>query len=589
MNKTCTFIFFRNTPFNDFQNTIHFKNNVERDKFFLEDGHYTTLDYGSTQFNYIRDKSSITIKYPYESFDGINYCSFKEEYTGKRFYAFVESYEYVREGLTLVNMIIDTVMTYTQGDVLMNLNNIIVDRQHLSMMDYRNSIDELRTNDDILKTSTKKYIFQKIHRMTEFYIMFTCACDLTGSFGTQDSPTFSASKGCVFDNISSPVNLYIVPQNKFNELCELLAPFPWISQNIKKVLQIPTEIIDNGQLIKQKTLEIEFDELYSFPATGGRTTYKGEPVEDLTISKIDLYKMHALDMEQDIHLLRNEYTTIELLSWNGQQIYVDPAYINEDLKICRTSVCGYHNQISFYIKDYMTTGTELDIKNKVGESISVAKGQFLNNSLIFNNFDEVPVQIDNYSLALANSANRRELTEQKLISNRLQSIVNPNDNLQDRFYNAVSVLSNAHPMNILGKFTDEYEYYRMQKAEFADMALTPNSITNQTTGNSFQIATDCYGVTIKISSINTSEWRKVKKYYKFFGYELKEYGTHLSNINSMSLCNYVKFSGNWHLNSVDVQLQEQLKILFENGIRLWHNNNTPNPFSQNIMENIIVK
>ena len=60
--KLTNFRFFKNTPLIDFQNTIHFKSNSERDTFFLEGGHYAELEIQDVNFNYIRDKSSIKLK-----------------------------------------------------------------------------------------------------------------------------------------------------------------------------------------------------------------------------------------------------------------------------------------------------------------------------------------------------------------------------------------------------------------------------------------------------------------------------------------------------------------------------------------------
>ena len=43
------------------------------------------------------------------------------------------------------------------------------------------------------------------------------------------------------------------------------------------------------------------------------------------------------------------------------------------------------------------------------------------------------------------------------------------------------------------------------------------------------------------------------------------------------------------INGIDLALSEQMKVQFENGVRLWHDNGTKNPMSQNILENKIIK
>ena len=57
--KQTQFRFFKNTPLIDFQNTIHFKSNQERDAFFLEGNHYPELPLQTMDFNFIRDRSVV--------------------------------------------------------------------------------------------------------------------------------------------------------------------------------------------------------------------------------------------------------------------------------------------------------------------------------------------------------------------------------------------------------------------------------------------------------------------------------------------------------------------------------------------------
>ena len=171
------------------------------------------------------------------------------------------------------------------------------------------------------------------------------------------------------------------------------------------------------------------------------------------------------------------------------------------------------------------------------------------------------------------------------MSGRIKTVFDKDSSLQDRFYNAASLLTNLSPSNLLGKFNDEYEFYRQQKAEQADLALQSPTITAQTNGNGFQISNDIFGLTLKFSAPNQKEWEKVKKYYKLFGYQIDEENKSLSKVDSMTIANYLQFSGNWTLKGVDNALIEQMKPQFENGVRFWHDNGTANPMNQNILNN----
>src|SRR5699024_6455368 len=169
------------------------------------------------------------------------------------------------------------------------------------------------------------------------------------------------------------------------------------------------------------------------------------------------------------------------------------------------------------------------------------------------------------------------------------NVMDPNADLKDRFFNGASLISNLSPSNLFGKFNDEYEYYRTQKAEQADLALETPTITSQTTGNSFNIANKMLGIHFKYSKPSKSEMDKIKKYYKLFGYELNDQSASLDRLNSMSICNYVQFSGSWTIPHADVSIIEMMKAQFENGVRLWHNNNTANPMTQNVLNNKMVR
>src|SRR5699024_11073672 len=152
--KRTHFIFFKNTPLIDFQNTIHFNSNSERDSFFLKGNHYTELKIEHDNFNYIRDKSSVKISVKYEYMQGVNYCTFKSEFEGTRFYAYVMNYEYLNTDMETgldtvrVDLLIDGIMTFTQGNILEQLDNLNIQRQHLPMKEYEEHLFELKNNDD---------------------------------------------------------------------------------------------------------------------------------------------------------------------------------------------------------------------------------------------------------------------------------------------------------------------------------------------------------------------------------------------------------------------------------------------------------
>lgn len=574
--KTTTFTFFKNTPLIDFQNTIHFGNNAEREAFFLSGGHYTKLATESKNFNWVRDRSTVDVSIPYNDFRGVNYCTFLSDFEpGVRYYAYVMEYKYINDANTRVFLLIDPIMTFMQGVVLSTLKNLSISRQHLTFYNYESRLPQLKTNGDILKTSSKKYFYKRQLTFDSFMVVFQCACDLTADFGTVDDPKIETSKGVVYDGIISPVNLYVVAFNEFNNLMGSLAKYPWITQNIKSVLMIPTDFIDQNDLYNCGTIDGGFTTLKAFVGNGISTQPDLSP--HINMDMIELYALFGLDNLQEKHLLRNEYTTIECYAWDGQQLIIDTGLLHKDkgLNFKAMQVVGYKNQVAIYLDGYKTSDANI-------------QGSFLNDAIIFSNFDEIPILVDNFNLSLANTANQRKLTESKLLTNRVSNILDPKADLKTRFMDAASLVSGFSLSNLFGKFSDEYEFYRTQKAEQADLALNTPTITSQSNGNAFQVANGLFGLSVKFSKPDSLEMYKIKKYYQSFGYECNEENAYLSHPHSMSIANYFQFKGSWSLPNVDVALIEMMKAQFENGVRFWHNDNTSNPMIKDLIDNEIL-
>src|SRR5690625_3346713 len=429
MRDLTTFTFFKNTPLVDFQNTIHFSSNAERDNFFLNGGHYQTLDTENLRFNYIRDRSTIDVPISYHEFRGVNYCTFVSDFEpNMRYYAYVMNYEYQNDGNTRVYLLIDSIMTYTQGDVLESIPNLSVTRRHLTRTEYNNRLWELKNNDDVIKTSSKYYFTERRYNFYDFDIIIQCTCDLEADFGTVDDPKIETSDGLTYDKIASPVNIYHVKQSNFKALMKLLAPYPWITQNFRSISMIPSVFINDSNLEPITFDAFNFNQVSKF--RDGGTSDKGEfnnDIKNWNSTMTQLYSSYGLK-EDEKHLLRNEYATTEVYTFDGQQLLVDMGLLNEETGIEFKSevVTGFHNEIAVYLHNYK-------LKNKIsGEQ----NGSFLNDAIYFRNFDDIPILIDNYTLAMSKSANVRALQESKLVSNRIQSVFDPKSSLQERFYNA---------------------------------------------------------------------------------------------------------------------------------------------------------
>lgn len=569
--KLTDFVFYKNTPFTDFTNTILFDSNEQRDQYFTNT--FESISFYNMRFNFIRDRGTVQVPLSYQELSGINYCKFTSDFEPDvTYYAYVMDYRYLNDNTTEVTLLIDGIMTFCQGDTLEKFKNLSVTRKHLTRSEYNNRIDELKNNDDVIKTYTKRYTHTDKLLFKELDVLMQVSCSLTADFGDVDDPKIVSSEGITFDKITSPVNLYTVKRDKFNELMDKLAEFPWITQNIRSVSLVPSILLEN-KTVKVNPTSFNFDHLYTL-RDGATTELNRFDTDLLKISKTidEMYDMFGLDPDEDKHLLRNEYTTTEVYTFTGEQLFIDNGLLSEKYGLFFRSsyVMGYHNEVAVYVENYKS---EEDVE-----------GSFLNDAIFIKNFDDVPIMIDNYNLSLAKTAHQRQLAESKLISNRIANIADTGADPKDRFIDAMSLTTNLSPMNLFGKFVDEHEFYKQQQAEMKDMALNTDTVTGQSNNNSLAIARDFFGITVKHAQPTKSEWDKIKKYYKLFGYLVNDENTTI-NPRTMTICDYVQFSGQFMIENVDISINEMIKAQFENGVRFWHYNGLSNPMEQNVLDN----
>lgn len=580
--------FFYNTPLTDYQNTIHFESNEERDNHFVKNSHYKSINFSKRPFNFIRDRSQINVPISWQEAQGINYCTFISDFENKRYYAFVNEIRYVNDEVTELTLVIDVVMTFTQGNILEGLQNVRVERQHLPLQSYKDMLPTLRNNDDVLKANNKYYV-QNLHEdFGENYVLWQSSADLRKPFGTKKKPNLDTSKGQIYDKINSPVDLYVMFYDDFNDFMDKMSEFSWITQNFQKIQLIPQKFIDPDDLEMVETEE-DIVELGALMTLKSGSYSKRWTMDNLELSYGEILNLVDLNYPEYQHLLRNEYFTFELYSWNGDNLLLDGGKIPEDtgLKFNTRSIIGFHNELRVYPVHYNSSEVENVIRNENG-NITVDKGAFLNQSMTFDSFAEVPILINNGQLQQAQRANQQKTAEDRLIGNRAKNIANPTSDLKSKFFDTVSIASNVTPMGLFSKFNEQYEHYNDKKAEYKDLALQSPTVTSSEMGNAFQIANNINGLTLKIGAPSPTDLVTIMKYYKHFGYEIDEYGATVEPINSMSICNHLKISGTYMIENIDTGLMEQLKTLLESGVTFWHNDGTANPLSQNVLNNQFV-
>lgn len=578
--------FFYNTPFNDFQNFIHFKTDKERDDFFT--GRYNMKVYEpARRFNFVKDRLELRTRLTTPETYGLNYLRFRSMFDNDRwYYARVMNVRYINDGVTALDLVLDVVTTFMQGDFTKDLGLVQVQRMSLAKNHIYKWRKWLMTNNDVL-SFPKSYTRQFIEAWKNYFVVFTTSVSLLDDFGTEDNPKLKTSVGQTYDGIVSPVDLYCCKsQDDFTGLMKYLKDYPWISQNINNVAIIPSEVVDEKDLVKVRDAKqdgINSANIYQFKNKGKTRSFV---MNNITLPKENFDEYFNFDDSIPFWALRQEYANIELNAWNGQQVTLAPIFLPDyGLKMIAQSTFGYHNEIRCFPDQYKDDG-----ENSIN---GLYRGTYINQGITFDVFDDIPVLVDNYKLGKAQTAHQRALNNDRQISSRISDVLNPNKSLQDRFFNAVSLTTSLAgggvlgvAKNALGQFTSEWEYYRDQNAKFADMAISAPSVGSQNNSQSFNMSKGIFGVTVRFASIGTENMERVLTYYNTFGFDFSGQLLHLEKPDTLPMLNYYQFAGNWILPGVPPQFMEQLKVQCQNGIKLWKNNSTDNPFTQNTRFNM---
>lgn len=562
------FTLYKNTLFTDMQNTVHFNSNNERDNFFDTEFTAENVKTFETSFNFRRDMGTLKVPELFENLMGFNYCKFVNGFDKKTYYAYIVSMKYLNDNTTQLDLVIDTVMTYTQGNVLENLQNVEVIRQHLPIDIMNRRMDFLRNNTDTLQTSSMMFVDSTLLGgavvFSDFYYIIQSAVVLDGDveqFGTEDKPKMKTAKGSTFDGVSTPINLYLCSGDILTEWTKNMSAYPWIMQNVKTIIKIPSILIDTSKLETKTCAGVSM----------WRLAYKKESeklVLPFQVNEKRLREFLGL-RANETYLLRDNVINCYLTDFRGNQLNFETGKIGEKNNIVLSCVFGVTNEIDVYSEHYGERDTSLS-----------KHGFYRDNQMTITQFDNVPVMIDNYTLNKANTAYSRQLENSRQISGRVSAITGKDSTLQDRLFNAVSVYSNVFsdglisaPAKATGLFSNEYEYYRDQKAQFNQWKITPPTISEGSYSNSNLIKTNDYGIWLKVSRINDDELNNLRCYFGKFGFEAMSNDNRIYDVTSWELCNWVQFRGNYVIPDIDRELFDVLKTIFEGGVRLFHSYN----------------
>jgi len=541
---------YKNTPFINARNTLHFESNEDRDDYF--DTFWIDYDKETwdSDFNLSLDRGYLILPMSIDTAWQFNYCKLENGLMNNTYYCYLTEPVYINDNAVKFNLTIDPMMTWTQGNVLWNdIYWTSIERQHVNSISLKHYEQIVTNNADIINLNTKR-IYGVDHFDFQLYtVFFTSSVDLFSDFGVESAPKLKGSTPYTYDKITSPLTLGKMSAADFRSMMNYLKDFPWISQNITGCYLVPNAFISNDGWQDAPLIQGSADFHMMVPADGSSISANGEVFsyewKDL-IKKYGLTKLHP-------YFFRSDYFDMVCKTWTGKQFIIEPENMpTNNLKIMYETLLGYENKVAiypqYYKQDPLYSG---DIPDQRLASA------YIDGGLVLDTWDTIPVQVDQYKLKWAEQAYSREYEQSNLQSAKVargfdsssQAISDlANGNISGAIdsgitassaFNGTGIGSGASAIaalakgNIAGGFKNaltmgksmltgaqqENEYYRKLGYQQKQAALTPPTTTTATRTNSFAVANESQGIWLQFEKVDDPTLDIVKKYHCLMGFK----------------------------------------------------------------------
>lgn len=128
----------------------------------------------------------------------------------------------------------------------------------------------------------------------------------------------------------------------------------------------------------------------------------------------------------------------------------------------------------------------------------------------------------------------------------------------------------------LSSFSQGLDEYRkagdMLEAQLSDMEVHPDTLSGGTTGSNILYMLNKMGNHYYSYTITFEQARRIDSFFNMYGYATNE--VKIPNLTGRSNFNYVKLQQPYITGSIPVESMINIKKIFSNGVRIWHNAGT---------------
>ena len=557
----------------DYQNTLYFASQQAQETYFNSLTH-TTL----TKYYYQRkDRGYIRVGLPYVDVYNVNYMAFKNTSTGsvafehKWFYAFVDSVEYINDGVTELHYTLDVMQTWLRD---FTLEECFVERQHSISDDIGGNLvpEEITPSD---------YVYNNYNRLTDALETqgHPTLNELLVVFALADRDYSGISAG-VYNGVLGGVAYYGFPLRGDTQQ-HLLDDVAKIGDFVDEFYSAPNAIVCG--FMSPKWLLVGSQ---SWPDTNLPTDASGHfrgyrlPYNDQLLGNNLTVNLRVMGFsgQVDGYTVKNN----KLLSYPYNMIQLDNAQGNVAryrFEYFNTAFPGDSNR--YHIPSFRVGGCGV-----MPVTVRVAPVYYkgcettpLNNeSIILTNYPMVSWNVDTFKAWLAQNAVPiaiKAASDLLPISTMGGGVsanigktffsvgggwmqVNEVGHQQENAFQNAQMNTGALKNDIVNAINSGY-----QAAIAADMVQ--GTISN---GNA-NLAMDCQDIYYGRISCRAEEARRIDDYFTMFGYADKS--VHVPNIHARQKWTYVKTIGCEIYGHIPGDDKEKIQSIFNSGVRFWTN------------------
>lgn len=503
-----------------------------------------------TDFKYIREHRGVKVPVNAEEIGNACYICFKNQASGKWYYAFVTQVIYINPETSLLNFEIDVYQTFLFD---MFIRDCDISREHVANDDFKtNTIQEPVDVGDYVIAHEEVQVLGDLDSNYPFIIL--SAIDLLSDPGTLEEPKVTAAQGGVYGGLPSAVRAYLVEPHQWGTssitaIMEALSSYPWVSQSILAIYAVPSFGFSGTVTVRQSAMGFNIgvisDSSSPFRSGAGSALIGWE-------SKFPSYKNKKMYTSQ--------FSFIECLLPNGNRFVLKPEFIKDSAPVVMlvTTLIPAPN-FYFYTPDYC--GAEED---------------FLLNANNISGFPCFPVQNNTYPLQ----------TAQAEATNTLVHSQNRSNIFWDTVGNVIQSVFTGDPLNVLSTGIDAYKSVRseLQSSERDRQRIgqmqTNVSLTGASGGGlATFIASKKLEILYRWWTVKPEFAEKIEQFFDVYGYKVSRFG--VPNLNSRPRYNYIKCNNVNIYGNIPNEFLQPLRNMFINGFTLWHDKSNVGTYGNN--------